>query len=55
MIHIAVMDFSNCSVNFYRTKKKIDDDNISIFLTEKGHKESECHWIYSNKLIINLT
>ena len=62
-IYLAVLNFNTTEVHMYcisridqeRISKEIDeedDDSIVLeFMSEHGHKESECNYMFSNKEI----
>ena len=54
MIYITVLDLRSGTIDIYPTDEIVNSETINEFLHERGHKESECDWMSTNKLDLKI-
>ncbi len=51
---LIVLNYDDGSVDFYSFDFKMNSDEIEDFLfNRKNYKESEIHWMFAPKIVIN--
>lgn len=51
---LIVLNFGDCSVDFYSFDFKMNDDEIEDFLfNRKNYKEFEIQWMFGSKITFN--
>lgn len=54
MSYITVLDLSSRTIDIYPTNEFVTSESIDEFLHERGHKESECSWMSTDKLDLKI-
>lgn len=49
---VTVLDFTLGEVCIYHYEDSVED--LEAFIEEKGHRIKNCHWMATDKLILNI-
>lgn len=47
--YIYVFDYNVGGIYEYELPQNLDDENIDIFINQKGHKNSDCYYMITDK------
>lgn len=52
--YVTVLDLNSGTIDIYPTDETVNSETINEFLHDRGHKESECSWMRTDKLDLKI-